>query len=170
VISMKTRVGSRVLAGVAAALLVAGCTNVLDEAKAESTIRDDLAKQLGASVASVDCPADRAVKAGDVFECTAKTQDGQDLAVQVTQEDDQGNIEWELTTELLNVDDLLSVLGEWLPQQGVTPKAIDCPKARVLKAADTFDCTVTADDGRTLTVTVIQDDDQGNVSWELSGS
>lgn len=170
VIPMTTRVGSRALAAVAAALLVAGCTNVLDEAKAESTIRDGLATQLGAPVAKVDCPADRAAKTGDVFECTAKTEDGQELAIKVTQKDDQGNLEWELTTELLNMAGLVPALEDWLPQQGVTPTAIDCPKARVMKKGDTFDCTVTADDGRTLAVTVTQDDDQGNVSWELSGS
>lgn len=82
---MKTRVGSRALAAVATALLLAGCTAVIDEAEAESSIRDELARQLGAPVASVDCPADQAVKAGDVFDCTAKTEDGQDLAITVTQ-------------------------------------------------------------------------------------
>lgn len=164
---MKTRVGSRALAAVATALLLAGCTAVLDEAEAESSIRDELAKQLGAPIASVDCPADRAVKTGDVFDCTAKTEDGQDLAITVTQTDDQGNLEWDLTSEMLNMDGLEPALREWLSGQGVEAQSIECPKARVIKAGDVFDCTVTAADGTTLTIEVTQSDEQGNVTWAI---
>jgi hypothetical protein len=54
-------------------------------------------------------------------------------------------------------------------QAGVDISTIDCPSGRPLLAGDTFTCTATTDDGTTLTITVTQKDNQGNVSWEVTG-
>jgi hypothetical protein len=54
-------------------------------------------------------------------------------------------------------------------QTGVAVTSVNCPNNRPLKTGDTFDCTATTADGATLTITVTQTDDQGNVHWAISG-
>ena len=44
-----------------------------------------------------------------------------------------------------------------------------CPKDRPLKTGDTFTCFATTADGTALAITVIQQDDQGNVTWLPDG-
>jgi len=50
----------------------------------------------GIDVTSVTCP-ERPILQGDIFTCQAMTADGQNLIVSVTQTDDQGNVNWEIT-------------------------------------------------------------------------
>jgi Domain of unknown function (DUF4333) len=44
-------------------------------------------------------------------------------------------------------------------------KAVDCPDDVEAKKGDTFQCTVTGDNGKTGRVTVAQRDDEGNVTY-----
>jgi outer membrane murein-binding lipoprotein Lpp len=44
-------------------------------------------------------------------------------------------------------------------------KAVDCPDDVEAKKGDTFQCTVTGDNGKTGPVTVVQKDDEGNVTY-----
>jgi len=47
--------------------------------------------------AEVTCPEEeRPLEAGDVFDCNAAFEDGTEQVVTVTQQDAEGNIEWEL--------------------------------------------------------------------------
>jgi hypothetical protein len=52
-------------------------------------------------------------------------------------------------------------------EKGIEIEALDCPEERELKAGDEFPCTAIVEDGRIVTVTVTQTDDQGNITWEL---
>ena len=79
-----------------AAVIFAGCSTTLDNTRLQQVIADGLLEQAGVT-ATVVCPADRPIKLGDVFTCTAATQDGQTLTITVTQTDDQGNVHWEVT-------------------------------------------------------------------------
>jgi hypothetical protein len=91
------------LAGLAAAVLtaglVAGCevTLTLNESALEENIHDELQRQTQLSISTVECPGDRPLRQGDRFTCTAVTDDGMELEISVVQDDDQGNVSWEVT-------------------------------------------------------------------------
>ena len=81
----------------AAALAVAGCGDKkLDTDKLEGKIKDGIQKQAGVKVKTVDCPGDIKVKKGDTFNCKATTTSGQDANVKVTQQDDDGNVNYQV--------------------------------------------------------------------------
>jgi hypothetical protein len=53
-------------------------------------------------------------------------------------------------------------------QLGMAVASVDCPKeARTAKKGDVFTCTVSPEVGGRLTVTVTQNDDQGNIAWSV---
>ena len=78
-----------------AALLLGACTTSV------SLNSDNLQSEIAAWLqtnyqvtADVSCPDDRPIKQGDVITCTAVTDGGQSLTLQVMQEDDAGNVNW----------------------------------------------------------------------------
>ena len=83
-------------AAIAAALFVAcNSTLTLDNETLERTITSGLQEQAQVT-AAVSCPDDRPIKAGDVFQCQAVTEDGATLTIQVTQTDDTGHVNWQV--------------------------------------------------------------------------
>ena len=82
---------------VAGALGVAGCGDKkLDTGKLEGKIKDGIEKQAGVKIKAVDCPDDVKVKKGDTFNCKATTQTGQSANVKVTQQDDDGKVNYQV--------------------------------------------------------------------------
>ncbi|MDZ7577678.1 MAG: DUF4333 domain-containing protein [Candidatus Nanopelagicales bacterium] len=81
----------------AAAIGIASCsvTPILDTGKAEGEIEKGILQQAGVAVA-VDCPEGIIAKAGEVFECVGTAEDGEKITIKVTQEDDEGNVAWEV--------------------------------------------------------------------------
>lgn len=75
--SLLVRIGAvAALLGVAA-LLAAGCgETVIDSAKTEGAIKENLQKSVGQKVSSVDCPSGVKVEKGKTFECTVELQGG----------------------------------------------------------------------------------------------
>jgi NAD(P)H-hydrate repair Nnr-like enzyme with NAD(P)H-hydrate epimerase domain len=60
-----------------AVFLAAGCgETVIDDAKTEAAIEENLQKSVGQKVASVDCPSGVEVKAGKTFDCTVSLAGG----------------------------------------------------------------------------------------------
>jgi NAD(P)H-hydrate repair Nnr-like enzyme with NAD(P)H-hydrate epimerase domain len=60
-----------------AILLAAGCgETVIDDAKTEAAIKQNLQRSLEKQVSSVDCPSGVEVEPGDTFECTVTLADG----------------------------------------------------------------------------------------------
>jgi hypothetical protein len=53
-------------------------------------------------------------------------------------------------------------------QTGSTITTVDCPDDIKVESGGTFDCTATDDSGATFTIEVVQTDDKGNVSWEVT--
>jgi hypothetical protein len=84
-----------VIASAAVASLLAACTSTLDTDGLEEQIRALLEERGGPMVTEVTCPEDIEVEAGATFECSA-TGEGAEWIVQVTQADDQGNVEIEI--------------------------------------------------------------------------
>jgi hypothetical protein len=96
-------------------LVVAGCGNdadplddgstaptpsatseTLDTAGLERELKTQIESQTGGTIRSVECPADVELEEGGTFECTAEESNA-DHTIVVTQVDDQGNLEWEVT-------------------------------------------------------------------------
>ncbi len=90
---MKTGISAVVAA---AFLLLVGCSQTLDIAKAEEEIQAGIEEQTGASVTSVDCPDDVPLEEGNSFTCDVQGDDGSTGTVDVTQTDDEGTVRWEL--------------------------------------------------------------------------
>jgi hypothetical protein len=88
------RARSLVLAG--GFLFACACSRSLDTAGLESQLQSDLQGRLGITVTSVACPDDVEAKAGVTFQCTAVGETGSTTTISVTQEDDQGNVNWEI--------------------------------------------------------------------------
>lgn len=60
-----------------AALLVVGCGGtVIDDAKTEAAIEQNLKSSVGQEVSSVDCPSGVDVKKGETFECSVRLVNG----------------------------------------------------------------------------------------------
>jgi NAD(P)H-hydrate repair Nnr-like enzyme with NAD(P)H-hydrate epimerase domain len=74
--SFCTRPGA-IAALVLAALLLTACGGtVIDDAKTEDAIQQNLETSLNKKVSSVDCPSDVDVKAGESFDCTVTLSGG----------------------------------------------------------------------------------------------
>jgi hypothetical protein len=70
------RIGA--LIGLAAALLAAGCgETVIDSAKTEAAIEQNLQRSTGQKVSSVECPSGVEVKTGATFDCTVDLGGGE---------------------------------------------------------------------------------------------
>lgn len=74
------------------ALAVTGCSGdpVLKEASLESSVKDTLAKQVGQTPDSIDCPGDLTGKTGTTMRCTLKAG-GDELGLTVTVTGVEGN-------------------------------------------------------------------------------
>jgi hypothetical protein len=63
----------------AVAFLAAGCgETVIDDAKTEAAIEENLEKSVGQKVSSVECPSGVEVKAGKTFDCTVSLAGGKE--------------------------------------------------------------------------------------------
>lgn len=65
----------------------------LDSVKLEQTIAADITAQVGGEW-TVTCEADVPLAQGTTSTCEATSTDGQSATINVTQTDDQGNVEW----------------------------------------------------------------------------
>lgn len=88
---------SIVVVVVLVALAGASCSadRTLDVASLESTLQQQLEARQSQTVAAVDCPDEIKVEAQTRFRCTA-TGDGTTWTLQVTQDDDEGNVTWKV--------------------------------------------------------------------------
>jgi hypothetical protein len=73
------------------------------------------------------------------------------------------------TTLSLDDDELEQVITQqFQTQTGVTLGSIDCPSDRPLQQGDTFTCSATTELDEQLTLSVVQTDDQGHVTWSVA--
>ena len=88
-----------VMATAILAVAAAGCTsvNMLDTDNLESVLKEQIESQTTTVIASVDCPDDVEIEKGATSECTAEDTEGTTFTIEVTQTDDQGNVDWEVT-------------------------------------------------------------------------
>ena len=85
-----------VVGALAASLVLAACgTETLDNADLESQLTEQLSADAGVDPAqvSVSCPEDVEIEQGGEFECTLTAPDGDEVRVEVTMTDDEGNVD-----------------------------------------------------------------------------
>lgn len=86
-----------VLAAATASFALAGCgEETLDVSEIEQQIAPEVEGQTGTRDVEVDCPDDLEPEKGDTFDCDVSAEGGVEASVTVTQEDDEGNVSWEL--------------------------------------------------------------------------
>ena len=158
----------------ALSMALVACGTKLDVAKVTKAVSDGINAQLQMPIASVDCPqAPPDVKAGTTFECTATPSLGGKLTVKVTENDNVGNVSWEVTkTEgLLNLQTIESAVAKGLKEQTGADATVSCGgRWRAAKAGETFECQAKTADGTEATVTVTTKDAEGNITWALNAA
>jgi len=146
------------------------CTRSLDMAALDRSISEGINAQLQLPIATVSCPAgDRALKAGDKFNCTAAPKEGGRLTVTVTQNDDAGKVSWEVTkTEgLLDLDKVEASVKEGLKTQTNVDATVACEgRWKAAKVGEVFQCQATSGEHK-ATVEVTTRDLDGNISWKI---
>lgn len=71
---------------------------LLDLRSLESDIRKGLEAKGGGATVRVSCGRRfHGIRVGDAFDCKAEDSDGEKITVQVTMQDDQGNVHWKVT-------------------------------------------------------------------------
>ena len=94
--SIRTRKPLLVAACGLFAFATAACdtTLTLNDDQLEQTITQQFQAQTNVALTAIDCPSDRPLQTGDTFTCSATTELGESLTINVTQTDDQGNVNW----------------------------------------------------------------------------
>lgn len=147
-------------------LILGACTSTLEGGDIEEQVAADVKEQQGVEV-DVACPDDIEPKKGAKFTCTATDPDGNEIPIEVVQEDDEGNVNW-----TMNVLDLTVVEESIAPEVSSQVGAeitIDCPPVLVLaEAGNSVDCDVTDDAGGEGIIRITATDSEGNIEWELN--
>jgi uncharacterized protein DUF4333 len=95
---MRGRIAIGLVAGVSGCLsllpVACGGDSNLDTGALESQMKDTLGDRTGIPIQSVTCPDDVKPEKGSSFRCTATTERGERVLLNVTQEDGEGAVEW----------------------------------------------------------------------------
>ncbi len=150
-----------------AALAITGCSSGIDVDTLETTVAEGLAEQLGGEW-TVQCPDSMEVQAGLTTNCMATDADGNSVDVNITQDDDQGNVTWEVPSDALDVAKLEATVAAGLAEQVGGEWTVTCPEDIPIEQGLTANCDATSADGQSTMINVTQTDDQGNISWETS--
>jgi hypothetical protein len=146
------------VAGLAGGALLLFGDATLDTAEVADRIAAETEQQAGVPATDVACPDDVTAEAGGTFSCTAQL-DGQPVTFSVRQEDDEGNVVFELDDEIVMLDLVEQLVAEQVTADyGLSVTAsCDADGRRVL--VDGFDtplpCTVTNVDDASDSLAVI---------------
>ncbi|MHB1163694.1 MAG: DUF4333 domain-containing protein [Candidatus Nanopelagicales bacterium] len=95
---MKLARTAAIAAACLSVVLLAGCAKSLDSTQVSDAIDAALTEQFGGDF-TVTCPSGIPAEAGNVFTCdVANAADGSTAQVQVTQDDAEGNVTWEVVS------------------------------------------------------------------------
>jgi hypothetical protein len=87
-----------VAAAAALAVTAVACTPDLDTEGLEPMLKEQVQRETGTTVTSIDCPDNVKVEAGGTFECTATETSGATFTIKVVQTDDAGHVTWEIAS------------------------------------------------------------------------
>jgi hypothetical protein len=126
-------------------LLLAGCGKTLDHDRIAQSIQQDVIKQGGVSLKTVTCPKNVKLEAGQAFECIGETDTGYTFTIPVKQQDDQGNVLWDVPNAkgLLNLAKFETIVQESVQSEMGSRPLIRCGGTyKAVKPGQTFECAV----------------------------
>lgn len=166
---MRLKSAGVVVAGILMLALVACGPGKLDMEKIKSSVQSGVSSQLGLKVDSVTCPTEVEAKAGGTFSCTVKTSDlTEELPVEVTQNDDKGNVTWKSKYEIAPSEKVEDEVSTSLATESNIAADITCPAKVLKKKGYRFECKAEDASGDTAVVKVEVTNDDGDVEWKLS--
>ncbi|WP_215609571.1 hypothetical protein [Leptothoe spongobia] len=149
------------------------CSQYLNMSRIENRIQDDIERQgRRLTLKDVICPNRMIKQAEAYFRCVGELPNGGQFTVNVIQQDDQGNVSWDVPSSkvLINLASLEEKIQAGTKEAVGKSLTIDCRDTyRVSQRGDSFECdvvgagTVTA--GRVDSVLVKVDGD-GNLEWQ----
>ena len=135
----------------------------------EQAIANDLPREIGVPVKSVECPNQPKLVPDQVFDCKAVIEPGSFL-VRVTVKDAKGHLNFK-TKRLLVLSEAEKLLQQSIKKsQNIEVKANCGGKVRLFKqVGDRFDCKLTNPDGKsgTATITVVSEEGKVDAKWKL---
>lgn len=156
------------------ALGLTACGNRLDIAAVESAIQADIERQgRRLSLKAVLCPGDVKRQAEVYFRCVGELDPEGTFTINVTQQDSQGNVTWEVPNSkaLLNLPKVEDSIQQGLSQTYGQRAQIDCGSAtyRANQPGDRFECQVVGGvtaGTSTITAVLVTTTADGNLSWQ----
>ena len=157
-----------------AALGLTACSNRLNTTDVEATLKTDIERQgRRLSLGAVRCPSDVSRQAGAYFRCVGELSPEGTFTINVTQQDNQGNVTWEVPNSkvLLNLPKVEETIQQGLSQAFGKRALVDCGTAtyRVNQPGDRFQCQVVGglETGTsTVEAVLVRIDPDGNLSWQ----
>lgn len=156
------------------ALGLTACGNRLDTASTEATIKADIERQgRRLSLQAVRCPSDVTRQAEVYFRCVGELDPEGTFTINVTQQDSQGNVTWEVPSSkvLLNLPKVEDTIQQGLSQAYGQRSLIDCGTAtyRANVPGDRFQCQVVGglETGpNTIESVLVRIAADGNLTWQ----
>jgi hypothetical protein len=152
---------------------LAGCGNQwLDIDRIEAGIQQEIEARGGVPVKEVFCPNPVAIAPGETFECDGELSQGGFFKVTVRQEDELGNVSWEIpnSRSLLNLEELERHFQAELAVETESFPLVDCGGVyRLNQPGSSFECQVSnaiARDQSRIEAIEVQIDTRGDVSWQ----
>ncbi|WP_196358140.1 DUF4333 domain-containing protein [Nodosilinea nodulosa] len=153
---------------------LSACGNRLNTTDIESSIKADIERQgRRLSLNAVRCPSDVSRQAGAYFRCVGELNPEGTFTINVTQQDNQGNITWEVPNSkvLLNLPKVEDTIQQGLSKTFGKRALIDCGTAtyRVNQPGDRFQCQVVGGietGASTIESVLVKIDPDGNLSWQ----
>lgn len=166
---MRLKSAGVVVAGILMLALTACGPGKLDMEKIKSSIQSGVSSQMGLKVDSVTCPTEVEAKAGATFSCTVKTSDlTEDLPVEITQNDDKGNVSWKSKYEVAPSEKVEEEVSTSLATENNIAADISCPAKVLKKKGYKFECKAEDSSGERAVVKVEVTNDDGDVEWKIS--
>lgn len=126
--------------------VLGSCSQHLNMSQIENRIQDDIERQgRRLSLKTVICPNRVAKQAEAYFRCVGELPDGGQFTINVIQQDDQGNVVWDVPSSkvLINLASLEEKIEEGTKEAVGKRLAIDCGHTyRASKRGDSFECDV----------------------------
>ncbi|MEM9904417.1 MAG: DUF4333 domain-containing protein [Cyanobacteria bacterium P01_D01_bin.44] len=151
---------------------LSGCYR-LNANQAEMEIKADIERQgRRVSLKSVTCPGNVSKQAGAYFRCVGELPTGEMFTINVTQQDDQGSLTWDVPSSkaLINLVSLEEKIQTGFSQDLGKRPDIDCGAAyRINTRGESFECdvvgSVTVGTDRIESV-LVKVDAEGNLQWQ----
>lgn len=150
------------------------CGQRLDMTRVEDLIQTDLERQ-GRRLAlrEVRCPRDVVPQAGAFFRCVGELDPEGTFTINVTQQDNQGTVTWEVPNSkvILNLAKVEAGLQQGLAEALGQRALVDCGEAiyRVNQPGDRFECRVVGgltDGDDSISAILVTINATGNLNWQ----